>query len=334
LPLPGRGPLGDAVQAPAMEKRARFIAQAWAATTVLAGSRAGAQSTPLSRPLRIAIAPSDGVTSVVYAKAAGMFERAGLDVQIDTQGNGAAVAAAIVSGTYDIGNSSLTSVLLAHEKGIPFTFVAPAGVYDARTPFTGALLLKDSTARLDKDAEHAIIGLVSLSGTGHDAFCGWVEQHGGDPSTIRFVEVPFSAAAAALETHRVVASETVTPAMTSALDTGNFRFLPVYSGIGPQFLISAWFTTKDFAGKYRETVRTFARVVAAAGTYANAHHAETAPIMSEFTKIPVDVMLRMPRALQGVTLSAGLITPVITAAARYGSLKRAFPAAEIIEGAA
>ncbi len=311
-------------------RRATFVALAAA---VLAGSRAGAQAAALGRPLRIAIAPSDGVTSVVYAKTAGLFAKAGLDVQIDTQSNGAAVAAAIVSGAYDIGNSSLTSVLLAHEKGIPFTFVAPAGVYDARAPFTGALALKDSPVRLDKDAEHEVIGLVSLSGTGHDAFSAWVEQHGGDPTTIRFVEVPFSTAAAALETHRVIASETVTPAMTSALDTGTFRFIPVYGAIASQFLISAWFTTKDFAGKYRETVRTFARVVAAAGTYANAHHAETAPIMSEFTKIPVDVMLRMPRALQGVTLSAGLITPVIVAAAKYGSLKRAFPASEIIESA-
>jgi NitT/TauT family transport system substrate-binding protein len=315
-----------------MDKRAGFLSHAGAAATavLLGGMRVGAQSPPAGRPLRIAIAPSDGVTSVVYAKAAGLFEKAGLDVQIDTQSNGAAVAAAIVSGSYDIGNSSLTSVFAAHEKGIPFTFVAPAGVYDARAPFTGAIVLKDSPLRLDKDAEHAVIGLVSLSGTGHDAFCGWVEQHGGDPSTIRFVEVPFSAAAAALEAHRIVASETVTPAMTTALDTGNFRFIPVYSGIAPQFLISAWFASTDYVAKNRETVRTFARVVASAGTYANAHHAETAPIMAEFTKIPVDVMLRMPRALQGVTLSVGLIQPVIAAAAKYGVLKRAFPASEII----
>lgn len=320
---------------PSRIRRAAFVARAGtaAAVALLAGSRAGAQSAPLGRPLRIAIAPSDGVTSVVYAKAAGLFEKAGLDVQIDTQSNGAAVAAAIVSGAYDIGNSSITSIFLAQEKGIPFTFVAPAGVYDAKAPFSGALALKDSPVRLDKDAEHAVIGLVSLSGTGHDAFCAWVEQHGGDPSTIRFIEVPFSAATAALETHRVIAAETVTPAMTSALDTGAFRFIPVYGAIAPQFLISAWFASKDFSGKYRETVRTFARVVAAAGTYANAHHAETAPIMSEFTKIPVDVMLRMPRALQGVTLSPGLIQPVIAAAAKYGSLKKAFPAQEIIEGA-
>jgi len=282
-------------------------------------------------PLRVAIAPSDGVTSVVYAKAAGLFERAGLDVHIDTQSNGAAVAAAIVSGSYDVGNSSVTSIFLAHEKGLPFVLVAPAGIYDSRNPFTGALVLKSSRIRLDKDAEGTTVGVVSLSGMGHDAICAYVEQHGGNPAMIRFVEVPFSADAAALVQHRIVAAESATPAMTNALDTGDLRIIPVYNAIAPTFLISAWFMSTDFTSKHPEVVRTFARVTAAAATYANAHHAETAPIMAQFTGIPVDVMLRMPRAVQGITLSAPLIQPGITAAAKYGLLKKTFPAEELID---
>lgn len=310
--------------------RAWFLSRMAATAGALTASPAVAQ-TASGSALRIAIAPSDGVTSVVFAKKAGLFEKAGLDVTIDTQSNGAAVAAAVASGSYDIGNSSITSVFLAHERGLPFTIVAPAGVYDGKVPFTGALALKDSPIRLGKDAENAVVGLVSLSGTGHDAVCAWVEQHGGDPGLVKFVEVPFSVSGNALEQHRVVAAETATPAMTAALDTGNFRLIPVYGAIAPTFLISAWFGSKEFTAKHPDAVRKFARVVAAAGTYANAHHAETAPIMAEFTGIPVEVMLHMPRALQGVTLSPGLIQPVIAAAAKYGLLKKSFPAQELID---
>lgn len=314
-----------------MRGRAWFLARAAATAGVLAASRAGAQTAP-NASLRIAIAPSDGVTSVVYAARTGLFEKAGLDVQIDTQSNGAAVAAAIASGSYDIGNSSVTTILLAHQKGLPFTLVAPAGIHSSKGPFfDGALALKDSPLQLGKDAENAVIGVVSLSGIGHDAFCSWVDQHGGDPSLIRFVEIPFSVSGNALEQHRVVAAETATPTLTLAIDTGKFRFIPVYNAIGPAFLVSAWFMSKDFSAKRPEVVRKFTRVVAAAATYANTHHAETAAIMSEFTGIPLPVMLRMPRSLQGVTLNPELIQPVITAGAKYGLLKKSFPAQELID---
>jgi NitT/TauT family transport system substrate-binding protein len=311
--------------------RAWFLSRVAATAGVLAASRAGAQ-TPALTPLRIAVAPSDGVTSVVYAARVGLFEKAGLDVRLDKQSNGAAVAAAVASGSYDIGNSSVTSIFLAHEKGLPFTFVAPCGIYDSKNPFTGALVLKDSPLRLGKDAENQVCGLVSLSGTGHDAFCAWIDQHGGDPSLVKFVEVPFSVSGNALEEHRVIASETATPAMTNTLETGKFRLVPVYSGIAPAFLISVWFASKDFTGKHPDVVRKFSRVVAEAAAYANAHHAETAPIMAEFTGIPVEVMLHMPRALQGVALNPGLIQPAITASAKYGLLKKSFPAQELIDG--
>jgi len=297
---------------------------------LLVPARARAQ-TPALTPLRVAIAPSDGVTAVVYAKMAGLFERAGLDVHMDTQSNGAAVAAAIVSGSYDVGNSGTTSILLAHEKGLPFSVIAPAGVYGGKPAFSGALALKDSPLRLGKDAENEVIGLVSLAGIGHDAFCGWIDQHGGDPAKVRFVEIPFTASALALEQHRVIAAETAEPVMTTALDTGKFRLIPVYDAIAPAFLMSAWFTSLEFSAKHPETVRTFARVVAAAATYGNAHHAETAPAMAQITGIPLDVMLHIPRASLGATLSPGLIQPVIAAAAKYGSLKKPFPAEELID---
>jgi NitT/TauT family transport system substrate-binding protein len=310
--------------------RAWFLARAAAGAAALAASRAGAQTAP-SAPLRIAIAASDGVTSVVYAKTAGMFENAGLDVQIDKQQNGAAVAAAIASGSYDIGNSSVTTIFLAHEKGLPFTFVAPGGINSEKLLTAGALVLKDSPLRLDKDANNSVIGLISLSDVAHDAFCAWIEQRGGDPNTVRFVEIPFSAGGNAVEQHRVIAAETATPAMMAALDTGTVRLIPIFNAIAPVFMMSAWFTSKDFSSKHPETIRKFARVVATAATYANAHHAETAPIMSDFTKIPLPEVQRMPRILQGITLTPDLLQPTIAAAAKYGSLKKAFPAQEVID---
>lgn len=285
------------------------------------------------KPLRIAIAPSDGVTSVLYAKRAGLFEKAGLDVTFEVQRNGAAVAAAVLSNVYDVGNSSVTSLFLAHEKGLAVTAIAPAGVFDTKSPYAGALLLKDSPLKLDKDANGQTIGVVSLAGIGHDAFCAWVEQHGGDPHSLQFAEVPFSVGPSALEQHRIAAAEMTTPVLTSAMDSGNFRLIPIYTAIAPTFILSTWFTSQQYASQNPDAVRTFARVVADAATYVNRHHAETAPAVAEFTSIPLAQVLRMPRSTQGTRLDPVLIQPAIDAAVKYGSLKASFQARDIINAA-
>jgi ABC-type nitrate/sulfonate/bicarbonate transport system substrate-binding protein len=214
---------------------------------------------------------------------------------------------------------------------VPFTIVASAGVYDSRSIFSGSITLKDSPLHFGADANGATFGVPSLSDIGHDAFCAWVDQHGGSSSTLRFVEIPFTLSAAAVEQQRVVAAELAAPGLTAALDTGKFRLLPIYNAIAPTFLLSACFTTTEFAAKNTDALRRFARVVTAAGAYANGHHAETVPMMAKLSGIPADQLLHMPRALQGVKVTPELIQPVIAAAAKYGSLKNSFPAQELID---
>jgi NitT/TauT family transport system substrate-binding protein len=313
--------------------RTRFLHVAGsAAASLLAPGAARAQTAPGAATIRVLIAPSDGVTAVVYAKHAGLFEKAGLDVTLDTQHNGAAVAAGVASGNYDIGNSSVTSILLAHERGLPFTLIAPAGIYrEGGEPSSGAIALKDSPLRFGADANGGVIGVVSLNGLGQEAFCAWIDAHGGDWTSVHFIELPYTESGAALLAHRVIAAESVLPALTTFLASPNFRFVPTYGAIAPAYLMSTWFTTRDFSTRNPDVVRRFSRVVAEAATYANAHHAETAPIMADFTKIPLLDMEHMPRAIGGVTLSPTLIQPMITAAAKYGNLKKPFPAQELID---
>jgi len=306
------------------------VVGATATAGVLGASRAGAQTNSALTVLRVGCIQSDGPTAAIYASKAGLFRDAGLDVQIMVQPR-MDVIPPVLAGIYDVALISITGVLLAHQSGIPVVLVAPAGTYDSKEPYAGAITLLDGPIRSGKDLEGAVLGVSSLNDIGQDAFCAWVAKDGGDPRTLRFVEILLSSAAAAVEQRRVVASETAAPAMNAALDTGKFRFINMCSAIAPTFTLSTWFTTKDFAAKNAGTLRTFARVVAAAGVYANSHHAETAAMMSEFTGIPVEQYLRMPRALQGRKLSPALFQPAITAAAKYGSLKSAFRAEELLD---
>ncbi len=51
-------------------------------------------------------------------------------------------------------------------------------------------------------------------------------------------------------------------------------------------------------------------------------------MMAELTNTPLAVMQKIRRVLSATTLDAALAQPLIDAAAKYGTIPRAFPAAE------
>jgi NitT/TauT family transport system substrate-binding protein len=238
----------------------------------------------------------------------------------------------VLAGSYDIAKSSLVNLMSAHEKGIPFTLVAPAGMYDDSTPFAQLLVLRDSPIRSAKDLNGKLLSVPALHDIGQVSDSAWVEAHGGDSRTLHFVEFPMSASSAALEQHRIDATTIVGPAMDAAMATGKFRSLGAsFGAIAPHFLFSGWFTTKDWADKHADVVKRFARVWAEAAAYANGHHDEMEAPLAQFTLIPIEVLHKMTHGVYGTVLNPGDIQPVIDVAAKYQMLQKPFPAAELID---
>jgi ABC-type nitrate/sulfonate/bicarbonate transport system substrate-binding protein len=160
-----------------------------------------------------------------------------------------------------------------------------------------------------------------------------IDESGGDwkSSKLQFVELPMSASYAAVEANRVLAGEASYPPAQAAIDTGNVRLIPAYNTFGKEFIFSVWFTTKDYATKHPDVVKTFARVVAAAAKYTNAHPKETAPMLAAYSGIPLATIDRMPRVTNGTSVYVAGIQPLINTMAKYNFIARSFPATEIID---
>ncbi len=281
--------------------------------------------------VRVALTPNDDVTPLVYAQRSGMFARAKLNIVIDKQSSGAAVGAAILGGSYDIGKASITVVFDAHEKGLPFTIVAPAAVYESAAPFGGMIVSNASAIRSAKDFEGKIVGVQSLNDIGRVSLDTFMQQAGADWRAIKYIEIPMSAMSAALEQHRIDAGEIVYPGLATAIASNNVRLIPQYSALGKTFLFSAWISTTEWANAHREATRAFARILAEASFYTNAHHAETAAMMADFTGIPLAKLSKMTRVKSGIGLDAAQIQPSIDAAVRDGTIAKPFLAQEIID---
>jgi NitT/TauT family transport system substrate-binding protein len=281
--------------------------------------------------VRVASAGDDNAAPLLYADRAGLFKKAGLDVQITKMKSGAAIAAAVAGGSLDIGKSSLTGLIAAHLRGIDFTLIAPSGMYVKEHPIGALVVGADSTIQAPKDFAGKTISAAALNDINVVATQAWLEQHGVDSTSVKFVELPESAVSAALAQKRVDGSTVLNPVLAELLSGGKNRLVaPVFDGIAPRFMISGWFASADYVAKHRDIVERFERVMQQAEAYANTHHAETLDLVVQFTGIDAALVAGMTRPTYPVVLDPRDIQPLIDAEVKYKVIDKTFAAADLI----
>ncbi len=282
-------------------------------------------------PIACAGLPEDSATPVLYGISSGAFKRENLDVKIEAQRSGPAVASGIAGGAYQIGKVSLNPLIDAHAKGVPLVIVAPGGLSTAANPIAGLMVRADSPIKSAKDLNGKTIAAGALNDIFTLALRAWMEKNGGDPSSIKIVEIPISAIAEAIDANRVVAGSANEPILGAALATGKVKVLAhSFDAIAPRFMFTAWVATRSWADQNRSAVDAFARVVRQSAAYVNAHHAETVNDIAQFTKLDPAAVRKMPRTEAGTSLDVALIQPVIDAAARFKDIPARFDAKELV----
>lgn len=293
-----------------------------------------AAAAPL-QTLRIETIPTDDATPLLWAQQSGMFAKAGIDVRIDKAGSGAAIAAAILAGSYDVGLSNLVTLSEAHARGVGFTLLAPAGAYESKTPFSELVVAHDSPIRAGKELNGKTVATPALDSLSTLVISAWVDAQGGDSHSLKFVELPISATPAALAAHRIDAALMNDTVLASALAAGTVRILgPALDAVAPEFPYSGWFASAAWAASHRDLVRAFVRIMAEATAYTNAHKPQTAALLASFTGADLAVVQKANRSDSGTALRLSQVQPLIDLAAKYKFIARPFPAAEIIDPAA
>ena len=100
--------------------------------------------------ISVAVIPIADCAPIYLGKAKGFFAKQNLDVELSTQGGGAAIIPGVLSGQLQFGFSNVPSLLIAQTKGLKFVGIAP-GV--ASTGIRGQGLLRDPRPRRQPDQE-------------------------------------------------------------------------------------------------------------------------------------------------------------------------------------
>jgi NitT/TauT family transport system substrate-binding protein len=280
--------------------------------------------------IRLAGVATDDWTPVYYAAKSGLYQKAGLDVEIIPTSSGSAATEAVVSGAYEMGKGSLIASLQAHLKGLPLTVVGNGAIWDPKSPFNMMVVPADSKVKSGADLNGKTLSTTALNDLNQLAMRAWIDKTGGDAKTTKWIEIPNSAAGAALAEHRVEATSLNEPQLSAALATGGVRVLaPCYSAINDHFAFTVFFAQPAWASAHAAAVKKFMSVTYDAAKYTNTHHAETAAMMADVTKIPIATISKMARTNAATSGDPALIQPAIDSAAKYENIAHAFPAKEI-----
>jgi NitT/TauT family transport system substrate-binding protein len=280
--------------------------------------------------VRFATIPIDTGAQIYYADAERMFAKAGLDGQIQSIPNGGAITAAIVGGSIEVGFSNILSLAEAHEKSVPITLIAPAGLYLTKAPTSVLMVPKDSPARDARSLNGKTVAVNGLKNITQLAVQAWMDKNGGDSKTLTFTEMPFPSMPQALASHRVDAALIAEPAVTEAKAAARI-FAQPYDAIAPEFLIAGWFTSQKWAAAHPDLVKKVAAVMRESAVWANKNAPQSAEVLAKATKLDSATLKTMVRSVYAERLDPASIQPVINTAARYGLLRAAFPAADLID---
>lgn len=304
-------------------RRAAALGLLAAATRPLA---ALAQTQPV---IRLGGSGTDLYAEPFVALDGGFFAKAGLKVEVTALANGGAIAQAVAGNALDGGLADMIQIANAANRGLPFAFFAGGGLYSTEVPILAMCVAKSAPYAGPKDLEGQTVAVVALKSITEAAVKEWLARGGADPEKVKLYELPYAEMAPALARGTIAAAFLGEPFLSAA--KADVKLLgKSYDAVAPSFYISSFFASRDWLAKNAETARKLATAIYDAARWANAHHDESAKILSKYAKLDLDKIRAMNRTTYATSLEARFMQPVLDIAVKYKLIEKPVAAADLI----
>lgn len=228
---------------------------------ILAGCRgksrdASSASSPQVRVI-LDYLPNAVHAGLYQAEAAGYFHDEGLDVRIDAPTSSSDTLRLMAAGQAEFGLVSLLDFMSVRAKGEPLKIVMAL----EQRPLAALIALKKSGIARPRDLNGRLVGITGV--VSDEAGVKWMVKHdGGDPSTVRLINIGFNTAQeiiagnvdAAFGFWSQEGVQVTTHAPATVMRLNDFG-VPPY----PELIV---FAREDFLARQPETARGFLRAVA------------------------------------------------------------------------
>ena len=275
-------------------------------------------------PITVGVIPIVDTAPIWLGEEKGFFAEEGLDLNLQTASGGSAIVPGVQSGEYDFAFSNLISVMVANDKGLQMQFVANGitTTGDTASDVGSVIVAEDSGITSAQDLEGKKVSVNNLSNIGDTTIKSIVEEAGGDPDSVEFVEVAFPDAPAALETGVVDAAWILEPFQTQTLDAGARMLSANFAEFDPELDVAAYFSSAQYIKANPEVTEKFTRAMNKSLDYAQEHPDEVRDIVGTYTKIGDEVRAEMVLPRFRSEFNKDAVKKLGDAAQRYGTLEK------------
>jgi NitT/TauT family transport system substrate-binding protein len=251
-----------------------------------AATDAGASPVEGMTAVKVGAIPIGDVAPLHLGKAKGFFEEEGLDLTIENTTGGAVSVPGVVSGSFDFAFGNTVSLMVARDQGLDLKYVVNGtrASNEDDVDFAGVVVAKGSDIQAVTDLEGKTVSSNNLANIGDTTIRTAVDKAGGDGSSLKFVEVAFPDALAAVENGQVDAALILEPFLTSAIKSGARVVSWPYRETHPNLDIGGYFTSADKIKQDPELVEKFTAAMTKSMNYAQENPDEVRKIIGTYTK--------------------------------------------------
>ena len=270
--------------------------------------------------LKVGVIPIADVAPLYVGIEQGYFKDEGLRIEPQIAEGGAAIATSVMSGDYQFGFSNVVSLATARSKKLPLRIVSQgaSGHNSEKDAFDTLLVPKDSDIQEAPDLEGKTVAVNALNNIGPLSINYAVEQAGGDPTKVKYVEVPFPDMIAALEAGRVDAAWVVEPFASQGLAGGARSIFAPFEAVSPDLTIATYFTTEQFIEQNGDVVDRFVAAMEKSLAYAQENQDAARKVVLTYTKIPPEAAQKMKLPNWNPAYNDASIDKTIELAQKYG----------------
>lgn len=267
-----------------------------------AATAALAQTKPLT-VVNAGFVPVTDVAALYLGEEVGIFKKHGLQLKANVASTGAVPA--VMSGEFHFGFTALVNVLQARDKGLPIKIIAAGsgstGVSGADVTMIHAS--SKSGIKSAKDLEGKTVSVNALNGLLQMLGKAAVKADGGDPAKVRFIELGFAEALAALQAGKTDAMVGAEPFGTAAIAAGFPPIASPYQAMSKGgMLTSSYFTSAAQIKQDPEFFKNLQAAINESLDYAQKHPDEVRGQLPKFTKLGPDVAAKLilPRYMTAI----------------------------------
>ncbi|GAA4974355.1 ABC transporter substrate-binding protein [Kineococcus glutinatus] len=294
------------------------------------GSTASGSDGPV--PVTVAVIPIVDVAPIYLGEQQGFFEEHGIDLTLEQQSGGAAAVPGVVAGDFQFAFGNVSSVVLAGAQDLPLRMVAEgaSSTGDPSTDFGGVVVAADSPITSPADLAGKTVAINNLKNINEITVRAMVEKAGGDPASVKFVELGFPDMPAAIAGGKVDAAQVVEPFLTATTSQGDRLLGDNYTDAVDDLTVAAYFTSEQYLAENADVVDDFRAAIEESLQYAQEHPDEVRAIVPTYTKITAEVaqQIKLPAWPQEINVDS--VQAVAELMQKYGITSEAVDVEELL----